>query len=142
VTHEVNPDDKNPLCWSGRGGDPCMSACGATCGRDFTCCNKTNTCVNPVPDAGCFSDLTWPYCEPLYSNVTYIPPCSGVSDKDSGYFNPGASCCLSDPTTDKRTSNCPPGWASSPEQDEWCTDDWNFFEENEYRHKCHRVCNN
>lgn len=128
-----------PLCPVGRGGEVCVSDCGATCGAGLSCCN--GMCRNTQPGGGCFANLKWPSCAPAYTVASWIPACSDLSKDAYKPYNPeSASCCLSDQTPSKTVSNCPAGWASEPTQSEWCTDDWNFFGPNKYRHKCHRVC--
>jgi hypothetical protein len=81
----------------------------------------------------CFPDLTWPSCNPDEAKGIY--QCSEAPSS--------VDCCLSAQTSDKGTSNCPAGWISHPDQDEWCTDSQGIIHDSLYRHKCKRVtCDN
>jgi hypothetical protein len=80
----------------------------------------------------CWPALSWPSCNP---DPSAAPPIYECGDSRTA----GQECCLSLQTTNKGVSNCPAGWASSPEQDEWCTDVQGIIHNSEYRHKCHRV---
>jgi hypothetical protein len=99
-------------------------ACGAACGSGQLC--RLGQCVPGEPAGGCFPSLSWPSCDPGAG----VPACSAVTAQDA--------CCLSEPTVDKDTSNCPPGWTCNPGVD-YCTSDFNALSPDEYRHKCHRA---
>jgi hypothetical protein len=75
----------------------------------------------------CFKNLEWPWCNPDEARNIY--ECSDSLD-------PSVNCCLSTQTPDETVNNCLPGWESTGE---WCTSNWNAFEEDEYRHKCKRI---
>jgi hypothetical protein len=80
--------------------------------------------------SSCFPDLSWPSCNSDASKGIY--DCADVPAD--------LSCCLSGQTENKDASNCPAGWVSDPRNEqEWCTDDWNAFSPNLYRHKCQRL---
>jgi hypothetical protein len=81
----------------------------------------------------CFPDLTWPSCNADADKGIY--QCSETFDQD----HPSVNCCLSVQTPEKTKSNCPAGWVSHPEQDEWCTDSIGVINPSQYRHKCSRV---
>jgi hypothetical protein len=92
--------------------------------------SKQPACQNTM---SCFPDLKWPYCNP---DDKEVPPIYACGDSRAA----SQDCCLSEPTPDKGSSNCPPGWESSPAQDQWCTDSQGFiYSDSQYRHKCRRV---
>lgn len=79
----------------------------------------------------CFTDLKWPYCQ--------ADDARGIHECSEAVHDRTINCCLSDQTPDKLHSNCPMGWRSNPANAEWCTDDWNAFGAEKYRHKCERI---
>jgi hypothetical protein len=80
----------------------------------------------------CYPDLTWPSCNPDASKNIF--ECS-----DPIVENQLQDCCLSAQTTNKSVSNCPAGFSSHPDQDEWCTDSQGIIHDTQYRHKCKRI---
>ncbi len=128
-----------------------INSCDACAGADVTSsgcvwCAASGTCENAArstceqrtsrlgccqPGGKCAESMTWPWCDPKDT----APECSDAVSQD-----PSKTCCLSTPTPSKTVSNCPAGWVSHPDQDEWCTTDWNLVQENYYRHKCTRQC--
>ena len=74
----------------------------------------------------CYNTLQWPWCAP---DGKQIFDCSAVPSNQN--------CCLSAPTPDSAVSNCPAGWDSQPQKQEWCTSSI-IGGKRTYRHKCQR----
>ncbi len=123
------------------GASACPPIPSPKCPGDGTCSGK-GSCVNGVckcnpghygadcsgcqkpPYEGCFSDTTWPLCEPDESDGVF--ECS-----DAVTANESIACCLS-----QSDQPCPGGWSST----DYCTSNYNAFHPDEIRFKCTRDC--
>jgi hypothetical protein len=80
-------------------------------------------CQKP-PYEGCFSSMTWPFCDPDESDGVF--ECSNaITGVES------IACCLSE-----RDQPCPDGWSPTGH----CTSNYNTFEPDVIRFKCTRDC--
>ena len=100
----------------------------------------TRVCPQP-PHGGCYSNLSWPSCDP---NGESVLACADVAPRDV-YDNLISDdvtqpCCLTGETVqDFHDTICPTGWTTTP--DEYCTSQAvDILYGPHYRYKCHRTC--